>query len=181
MGGARNLSQLAPVRGTHFAEKMTRTVLGLLGFPYRDFPPFVGHCVHARVESTMSPQPTCGQPESKVPCPLPAPSWPTSVFTDSYFVYKCALHDWIVIAVNSILPFHKVTASSWWSLGLPSLLEPPVDHLRALDTNATLSGELWSIMLNIFASCSAGMQIFQVCIRLGWTGKSIDINPSKLC
>lgn len=56
-------------------------------------------------------------------------------------------HDW--------LPFHKVRASSWCSFGWPNLLDPPVDHFKALDTNAALSGEFWSIRLNSLARCSA--------------------------
>lgn len=53
------------------------------------------------------------------------------------------------------LPFHKVTASSWCSFGWPNLLDPPVDHFKALDTNATLSGEFWSIWLNSLARFSS--------------------------
>lgn len=60
-----------------------------------------------------------------------------------------------MISMMNRLPFHKVTASSWWSLGCPNLLDPPVDHFKALDTNATLSGEFWSIRLNNFARLSA--------------------------
>lgn len=48
-----------------------------------------------------------------------------------------------------------MTASSWCNLGCPSFPEPPVDHLSARETNATLSGEFGSIMLNSLTSCSA--------------------------
>lgn len=53
------------------------------------------------------------------------------------------------------LPFHSVRASSWWSRGWPSFPDPPLDHFRARDTNATRSGELGSIKLNSFARLSA--------------------------
>lgn len=91
--------------------------------------------------------------------------WPF-VMSEKHWVFKkhklslCDVHisfsdEKSVQPLIDTLPFHKVTASSWCSLGCPSLPEPPVDHLRALDTNATLSGELGSIKLNNSARCSA--------------------------
>lgn len=59
-------------------------------------------------------------------------------------------------AYSSEIPFHNVTASSWCNLGCPSFPEPPVDHLSARETKATLSGEFGSIRLNSLTSCSAG-------------------------
>lgn len=62
------------------------------------------------------------------------------------------VHDQLLQEAYTVLhrpiPFHKVRASSWCSLGCPNLPDPPVDHFKALDTNATRSGEFWSIRLN---------------------------------
>lgn len=52
------------------------------------------------------------------------------------------------------LPLHRARASSWCSRGWPSLPDPPLDHLRALDTKATRSGEFGSIRLNSLARFS---------------------------
>lgn len=59
-----------------------------------------------------------------------------------------------MITVMSVLPFHNVSASSWCSLGSPNFPEPPDDHLIALETNATRSGEFGSIRLKSLAKCS---------------------------
>lgn len=59
-----------------------------------------------------------------------------------------------MITVMSVLPFHNVSASSWCSLGWPNFPDPPDDHLIALETNATRSGEFGSIRLKSLAKCS---------------------------
>ncbi len=47
-----------------------------------------------------------------------------------------------------------MSASSWCSLGWPNFPDPPDDHLIALETNATRSGEFGSIRLKSLAKCS---------------------------
>lgn len=65
-------------------------------------------------------------------------------------------NSWLIIdrCHVSVLPFHNVSASSWCSLGWPNFPDPPDDHLIALETNATLSGEFGSIRLKSLVKCS---------------------------
>lgn len=69
-------------------------------------------------------------------------------------IADCSFSIYWMIMVMSVLPFHNVSASSWCSLGWPNFPEPPDDHLIALETNATRSGEFGSIRLKSLAKCS---------------------------